>query len=124
MQNRQLNKETGKFDKEIEKILYEYPIWKVNLKHCSRLKNKQQAACDNRQNSLRLVQSNTEYQSKVDFVEDVIANLTYLEQEFIHCRYFKKMPFKIIAEKLAVVERHLYRIRRRVIDQFGLALGR
>lgn len=116
MQNQQESLETKKLNKEIEKILYEYPLWKVNLKYYSLWKNKQDA--------LVVVLSRTEYQSEVELVEDVIANLTYLEQEFVYCRYFKKMPFKIIAEKLAVVERHLYRIRRRVIEQFCLALGR
>lgn len=112
-------------DKYIENTLYQYPMWKVNLNFCGYLDEEINNGCDE-------VKSETDpwpakkrgdYQKKADLVDAVVSSLTTVEQEFIRHRYFKRMPFKIIAEELAVVERHLYRIRRKVIHQFAIALG-
>ena len=59
----------------------------------------------------------------VNVIEVVLASFNTLEQDFVNIRYFSKVPFKIIADKLPVGERNLYRIRKKVIRQFAIAFG-
>jgi len=56
-------------------------------------------------------------------VDAALSTLTGFEQDFIHKRYFDRMPYKTMADELGVVERHLYRIRRRVLIKMATAFG-
>lgn len=101
-------------ERQIEDILYKFTVWKANLAYA------QPGSGDEKRN---LIIFRGDYQRYVNIIEMVLASLEALEKEFVCNRYFMKVPFKIIADKLSVGERNLYRIRKKVIRQFVIAFG-
>jgi DNA-directed RNA polymerase specialized sigma subunit len=116
---------TNQFSRRVEAALYDYPMWKVN----SELLQSQYKG--NLTLSKDILESPTErlgirrldYVSHINLIEATMAVLSPLQQAFVQQRYFRRTPFKIIAEELAVTERHLYRIRQEIIRLFQVSFG-
>ncbi|MCC5464789.1 hypothetical protein [Pelosinus baikalensis] len=116
---------TNQFTRRVEAALYDYPMWKVN----SELLQSQYKG--NLTLSKDILESPTErlgirrldYVSHINLIEATMAVLSPLQQAFVQQRYFRRTPFKIIAEELAVTERHLYRIRQEIIRLFQVSFG-
>lgn len=101
-------------ERRVEEFLYNYTMWKTNLNYI--LPN-------NGHEMREIVVFRKDYQMHVNVIEVALANFSALEQEFVNSRYFSKVPFKIMADQLAVGERNLYRIRKKIIRQFAIAFG-
>lgn len=98
----------------VEVALYNYPMWKVNLLNINSTEG-------NKENILGVFRE--DYQTGVKIIEATLSNFSTLEQNFVKYRYSEKKPFKIIADKLSMTERHLYRIRKKIINQLAVAFG-
>lgn len=114
--------------RRVEKALYEYPVWKVNLLYLQPrfgvgLFAARRAVGQHGDPVETLGLLRLDYASRIALVEATLARLTPLEADFVRRRYFAKKPFKVIANELAVTERHLYRIRNQIIQHFGVAFG-
>lgn len=114
--------------KRVEAALYDYPVWKVNSEQIQSLPddngNLSEDATISYQRSLEeLIVKRNDYVSQINLIEATMNVLSPLQQAFVQQRYFKKTPFKVIAEELAVTERHLYRIRQEVIRLFEISFG-
>lgn len=114
--------------KRVEAALYDYPVWKVNSEQIQSLPHCEGGAAENpvinHQRSLdELVVRRNDYISQINLIEATMKVLSPLQRAFVQQRYFKKTPFKVIAEELAVTERHLYRIRQEVIRLFEISFG-
>lgn len=115
---------TKQVERHVEKILYQYPMLKVNLSFCTKNLNFK-ISHDELKNDVDSYNAtnNQTYQEKADIVDAALARLTDFEQAFIRKRYFDRMPYKTMADELGVVERHLYRIRRKVLIKLATAFG-
>lgn len=98
----------------VEAALYNYPMWKVNLLNIDSTEG-------NKENILGVLRE--DYQTGVKIIEATLSNFSTLEQNFVQYRYSEKKPFKIIADELSMTERHLYRIRKKIINQLAVAFG-
>lgn len=101
-------------EQRVEVALYNYPMWKVNLLNIDSTEG-------NKENILGVFRE--DYQTRVKIIEATLSNFSTLEQNFVQYRYSEKKPFKIIADELSMTERHLYRIRKKVIKQLAIAFG-
>lgn len=101
-------------ERRVEVALYNYPMWKVNLLNINSTKG-------NRENILGVFRE--DYKTGVKIIEATLSNFSTLEQNFVKYRYSEKKPFKIIADKLSMTERNLYRIRKKIINQLAVAFG-
>lgn|GEM_PF-3180759 len=118
----------NQFAKSVEAALYAYPIWKVSFEQYknlydngifeTRYSNERHGSVVNEVSVLQ-----RDYILRIKLIEETLTILSPMQREFIQQRYFEKMPFKIIAEKMAVVERHLYRIRQDIIRIFAMSFG-
>ncbi len=115
---------TKEVERHVEKILYQYPMLKVNLSFCAKDLNSK-ISQDGLQNDVDSYNAtnNQAYQEKADIVDAALASLPDFEQAFIRKRYFDRKPYKTMADELGVVERHLYRIRRKVLIKLATAFG-
>jgi len=116
---------TNQITKQVEAALYDYPMWKVNSeqlqsRHSKSMNESRKIPGDQTE---KLGIPRLDYISHINLIEATMIALSPLQQAFVQQRYFKKTPFKIIAEELAVTERHLYRIRQEVIRLFEVAFG-
>jgi DNA-directed RNA polymerase specialized sigma subunit len=110
---------TNQITKKVEAALYDYPMWKVNSEQLQ-----SQHRGDIMEDKFeKLGIRRLDYISHINLIEATLTVLNPLQQAFVQQRYFKKTPFKIIAEELAVTERHLYRIRQEVIRLFEVSFG-
>jgi hypothetical protein len=113
--------------KRVESVLYDYPVLKINLVHlyprCGGIHvvRRNGGRNGNPVESIGILRM--DYLERIKLIEATINILDSFQREFIELRYFKKRPFKIIAEEMAVTERHLYRIRQEIIRIFSLAFG-
>ncbi|MDF2636330.1 MAG: hypothetical protein K0R78_3204 [Pelosinus sp.] len=98
----------------VEVALYNYPMWKVNLLNITPTEG-------TKENILGVFRE--DYQMGVKIIEATLSNFSTLEQNFVKYRYSEKKPFKIIADELSMTERHLYRIRKKIINQLAVAFG-
>lgn len=118
----------NQINKLVEAALYDYPAWKINSEQLHSQHNESIVELRNTVVSYNKsleefgVRRN-DYISQINLIEGTMTVLSPLQQNFVEKRYFKKTPFKIIAEELAVTERHLYRIRKEVIRLFGVSFG-
>ena len=114
--------------KRVEAALYEYPMWKVNSEqlqphHKENVVELRNSVENNSNPAEGLGVRRIDYVSYINLIEATLTVLSPLQRDFVRQRYFKKNPFKIIAEELAVTERHLYRIRQEVIRLVGVSFG-
>ncbi len=116
---------TNQFTRKVEAALYDYPMWKVNSELLqSQYKGNPTLAKDILESPTeRLGIRRLDYVSHIKLIEATMAVLSPLQQAFVQQRYFRRTPFKIIAEELAVTERHLYRIRQEIIRLFQISFG-
>lgn len=111
--------------RRVEAALYDYPMWKINSQQL------QSQDRGDMTESRDILEDQTEklgirrldYILHINLIEATMTVLTPLQRAFVQQRYFKRTPFKIIAEELAVTERHLYRIRQEVIRLFEVSFG-
>lgn len=122
--------ENNQIVKRVEAALYDYPMWKVNSEQLKSNDYHKENAVELRDvvegysnPTEGLGVQRTDYISYINLIEATMAVLSPLQREFIRQRYFRKTPFKVIAEELAMTERHLYRIRQEVIRLFGVSFG-
>jgi hypothetical protein len=118
----------NKFAKSVEAALYAYPLWKVSFEQCKYLYGSgvlegryMNEWSENIVDGIGVLRR--EYILRIKLIEETMTILSPIQREFIQQRYFGKMPFKIIAEAMAVAERHLYRIRQEVIQVFTMVFG-
>jgi DNA-directed RNA polymerase specialized sigma subunit len=111
--------------KRVEAALYNYPMWKVNSEQLqSYYRGISAESKDTLESPVEgLGIRRIDYISHINLIEATMSVLSPLQQAFVRQRYFKRTPFKIIAEELAVTERHLYRIRQQIIRLFELSFG-
>lgn len=116
---------TNQIARRVEAALYDYPMWKVNSEQLqSQYRGDMTESRDIQEDQTeKLGIRRLDYILYINLIEATMAVLTPLQQAFVEQRYFKKTPFKIIAEELAVTERHLYRIRQEVIRLFEVSFG-
>lgn len=110
----------------IESILYQYPMWEVNLFYFSETGDVEAdklsfASIGYVGGKMGIVRR--DYQIYLNYIDSILVRLSSIEEQFVRHRYFEKAAFKIIADKLAVTERHLYRIKNQVLYQFAVAFG-
>lgn len=105
--------------KRVEAALYDYPMWKINSEQLQ----SQYKGDIMEDKTEKLGIRRLDYINHINLIEATMTVLSPLQQAFVQKRYFKKTPFKIIAEELAVTERHLYRIRQDVIRLFEVSFG-
>lgn len=116
---------TNQFTRRVEAALYDYPMWKVNSEQLQ-FQHKRNMTISRDTPELqteKLGIRRLDYISHINLIEATMEVLSPMQQAFVQQRYFKKTPFKIIAEELAVTERHLYRIRQDVIRLFEVSFG-
>jgi DNA-directed RNA polymerase specialized sigma subunit len=111
--------------KRVEAALYNYPMWKVNSEQLQFFHRG--ISAESKDTLERPIEGlgirRIDYISHINLIEATLSVLSPLQQAFVRQRYFKRKPFKIIAEELAVTERHLYRIRQQIIRLFELSFG-
>lgn len=107
---------TNQFAKFVEKKLYSYPIWKISYKYRQYLDD--DSLCEK-----EIGISLHDYVIYVKLIEETLTALSPTQRKFVQRRYFERTPFKIIAEEMAMAERHLYRIRQEVIQIFVMSFG-
>lgn len=57
-------------------------------------------------------------------VENAVAELTEIEKQFVHLRYFESKPMAIVTNALGYAEeKSVYRIRRHVLDKLLISLN-
>jgi flagellar biosynthesis regulator FlaF len=113
--------------KLVEAFLYDYPMWKVNSEQIQSHDRENVVELRNALGSCNsvggFVVRRSDYILYINLIEDTMTILSPLQRSFVRQRYFRKTPFKIIAEELAVTERHLYRIRQEVTRIFVVSFG-
>jgi flagellar biosynthesis regulator FlaF len=113
--------------KLVEAFLYDYPMWKVNSEQIQSHEKENVVELRNAVGSYNSVEGlivrRSDYILYINLIEDTMTILNPLQRSFVRQRYFRKTPFKIIAEELAVTERHLYRIRQDVTRIFVVSFG-
>jgi DNA-directed RNA polymerase specialized sigma subunit len=116
---------TNQITKQVEAALYDYPMWKVNSEQLQSQREDDMTEAKDvlKDQTEKLGIRRLDYISHIKLIEATMTVLSPLQQAFVQQRYFKKTPFKIIAEELAVTERHLYRIRQEVIRLFEVSFG-
>ncbi len=110
--------------KHVEAVLYDYPMLKVNSEQIHSHDRENVVELRNAVGSYNsVVARRSDYILYINLIEDTMTILSPLQRSFVQQRYFRRTPFKIIAEELAVTERHLYRIRQEVTRIFVVSFG-
>lgn len=119
--------DNNQITKLVEAALYDYPMWKVNSEQIHSHDRENVVELRNAVGSYNsvggLVARRSDYILYINLIEDTMTILSPLQRSFVQQRYFRRTPFKIIAEELAVTERHLYRIRQEVTRIFVVSFG-
>jgi hypothetical protein len=114
--------------KSVETMLHSYPIWKISYKQRQYSYDGNLLEAKNRsmwhgevKDEIGILRH--DYIICVKLIEETLTVLSPMQKTFVQQRYFKRTPFKNIAEEMSVAERHLYRIRQDVIRIFAMAFG-
>jgi RNA polymerase sigma factor (sigma-70 family) len=116
---------------EIEQVLWDYQSMKINLEELACTEESYDCSCDkdrvmggdSTSRVERLAVRRADYQRYIKVVDRMVSLLPPLERNFVDFRYMKGMHMDDVAEKLNISDRHVRRVKTRILRKLAIAFG-